>query len=71
VLALLFVKYISDKYTDDYAIITIPPGVSFADMVALKGSPNLGDQLKEMGFTSLDQSTAKLRWTVSLATPFI
>ena len=72
VLVLLFLKYISDKYAGQpYAPLVIPEGSSFADMVALKGSPDLGDQLKEIGFTSLDQSMAKLRWTVSLATPFI
>jgi type I restriction enzyme M protein len=37
VLVLLFIKYVSDKYTGKlYAPITIPEGVSFADMVALK-----------------------------------
>ena len=50
VLALLFVKYISDKYTGEYAEITIPPGASFADMVALKGSSDLGDQLNKKIF---------------------
>ena len=50
VLALLFVKYISDKYTDEYAEITIPPGASFADMVALKGDPELGDKLNKRIF---------------------
>jgi type I restriction enzyme M protein len=39
VLVLLFIKYISDKYAGQaYAPITIPPGASFADMVALKGN---------------------------------
>ena len=34
--ALLFVKYVSDKYASHpCAAITIPPGASFADMVAL------------------------------------
>jgi hypothetical protein len=36
VLVLLFVKYISDRHAGQpYAPITIPPGASFADMVAL------------------------------------
>jgi len=44
VLVLLFVKYISDKYAGQpYAPITIPEGASFADMVALKGNPEIGD----------------------------
>jgi type I restriction enzyme M protein len=38
VLILLFVKYVSDKYAGDpSALIDVPPGGSFADMVALKG----------------------------------
>ena len=37
VLVLLFIKYVSDKYAGvPYAPITIPPGASFKDMVALK-----------------------------------
>jgi hypothetical protein len=36
VLVLLFIKYVSDKYAGvPYAPITIPPGSSFKDMVAL------------------------------------
>ncbi len=48
VLVLLFIKYISDKYAGEpYAQITIPPGASFADMVALKGTPDIGDQINK------------------------
>jgi type I restriction enzyme M protein len=48
VLVLLFVKYISDRYADQpYAPITIPKGASFADMVALKGKPDIGDQINK------------------------
>lgn len=48
VLVLLFVKYVSDKYADAYyAPITIPPGASFKDMVALKGKPDIGDQINK------------------------
>jgi hypothetical protein len=37
VLVLLFIKYVSDKYAGvTYAEITVPPGASFKDMVALK-----------------------------------
>jgi type I restriction enzyme M protein len=43
VLVLLFVKYISDKYAGQpYAPITIPDGASFADMVALKVTTDIG-----------------------------
>jgi type I restriction enzyme M protein len=44
VLVLLFIKYVSDKFAGaPYASITIPPGASFQDMVALKGK---GAQLR-------------------------
>jgi len=48
VLVLLFIKYVSDKYANQpYAPITIPPGASFRDMVALKGKPDIGDQINK------------------------
>ena len=48
VLVLLFIKYVSDKYAGQpYAPITIPPGASFKDMVALKGKPDIGDQINK------------------------
>ncbi len=48
VLVLLFIKYVSDKYAGvPYAPITIPPGAGFKDMVALKGKPDIGDQINK------------------------
>ncbi|MDH0202705.1 type I restriction-modification system subunit M [Comamonas aquatica] len=48
VLVLLFIKYVSDKYAGQpFAPITIPSGASFADMVALKGSTDIGDQINK------------------------
>lgn len=48
VLVLLFIKYVSDKYAGvPYAPITIPKGASFKDMVALKGKPDIGDQINK------------------------
>ena len=48
VLVLLFIKYVSDKYAGQpYAPITIPKGASFKDMVALKGKPDIGDQINK------------------------
>ncbi|HWF62663.1 MAG TPA: type I restriction-modification system subunit M [Nitrospira sp.] len=48
VLVLLFIKYISDKYADvPYASITVPKGAGFKDMVALKGKPDIGDQINK------------------------
>jgi type I restriction enzyme M protein len=48
VLVLLFIKYVSDKYAGQpYAPIVIPPSASFRDMVALKGKPDIGDQINK------------------------
>ncbi len=48
VLVMLFIKYVSDKYAGQpYAPITIPKGASFADMVALKGKPTIGDDINK------------------------
>ena len=44
VLVLLFVRYVSDKYSGKKsADVDIPPGGSFADMVALKGKKEIGE----------------------------
>ena len=54
VLVLLFIKYISDKYANQpYAPITIPAGASFADMVALKGKSDIGDQINKKVISKL------------------
>lgn len=46
VLVLLFVKYISDKYAGQKdALIEVPEGGSFADMVALKGDKEIGEKI--------------------------
>jgi len=48
VLVLLFIKYVSDKFAGQpYAAIVVPPGASFKDMVALKGTPDIGDQINK------------------------
>src|SRR3954462_4614943 len=48
VLVLLFIKYVSDKYAGvPYSPITIPAGAGFQDMVALKGKPDIGDQINK------------------------
>jgi type I restriction enzyme M protein len=48
VLVLLFIKYVSDKYAGvPYAPVTIPEGAGFRDMVALKGKPDIGDQINK------------------------
>lgn len=48
VLVMLFVKYVSDKYAGQpFAPIKIPAGASFADMVKLKGTTNIGDDINK------------------------
>src|SRR5438477_4802341 len=48
VLSLLLIKYVSDKYAGQpYAPIAIPDGAGFRDMVALKGKPDIGDQINK------------------------
>jgi type I restriction enzyme M protein len=49
VLILLFVKYVSDKYAgDSSALIDVPAGGSFADMVAAKGDKEIGDKVNKI-----------------------
>jgi len=49
VLVLLFVKYVSDKYAGQKdALIDVPVGGSFADMVALKGDKEIGDTINKI-----------------------
>lgn len=48
VLVMLFIKYISDKWAGKpYAPITIPDGSSFKDMIALKGTADIGDMINK------------------------
>jgi type I restriction enzyme M protein len=49
VLVLLFVKYVSDKYAGKPdALIEVPQGGSFKDMVALKGDKEIGDKMNKI-----------------------
>ncbi|MGL6161932.1 type I restriction-modification system subunit M [Microbulbifer sp.] len=49
VLTLLFMKYVSDKARDNpYAMIQVPKGAGFDDMVALKGHKEIGDKLNKI-----------------------
>jgi type I restriction enzyme M protein len=54
VLAMLFIKYVSDKYVDiQFAPITIPEGATFQDMVKLKGKPEIGDFVNKKIFAPI------------------
>lgn len=49
ILTLLFVKYVTDKFKGEmYADIEIPEGGSFDDMVALKGTKNIGEDMDKI-----------------------
>jgi type I restriction enzyme M protein len=63
VLFMLFIKYVSDKYadSDDFAPpITIPPGSSFKDMVALTGKPDIGDRINTSIIQPLIDANSRL-----------
>jgi type I restriction enzyme M protein len=56
ILVLLFVKYVSDKYEGkEDALIEVPKGGSFRDMVALKGSKDIGEGINTI-ITNLAQA---------------
>src|SRR3546814_20908838 len=49
VLTLLFMKYVSDKYAGKHgAVIEVPTGGSFADMVKLKGDKEIGEKINKI-----------------------
>ena len=49
VLVLLFVKYVSDKYADKKgALLDVPQGARFADLIALKGDKEIGDKMNKV-----------------------
>src|SRR5712692_8026504 len=49
VLVLLFVKYVSDKYAGQKdALIDVPAGGSFAEMLDARGDPEIGDRMNKI-----------------------
>ncbi len=61
VLSLLFIKYVSDKYAGKpFAPIKIPEGASFRDMVAMKGSKDIGDQVNKYIIAPLANANQQL-----------
>jgi hypothetical protein len=49
ILTLLFMKYVSDKYAGKSdAVIEVPKGGSFADMVNLKGDKEIGEKISKI-----------------------
>jgi type I restriction enzyme M protein len=48
VLSLLFVKYVSDRYSGPSSLLDVPKGGSFSDLVKLKGDPEIGDKVNKV-----------------------
>jgi type I restriction enzyme M protein len=67
VLVLLFVKYVSDKYANDPdALIEVPLGGRFADMVAAKGDKEIGDRINKI-VARLADANDQLKGAITLA----
>ncbi len=67
VLVLLFVKYVSDKYAGDPdALIEVPEGGRFADMMAAKGDKEIGDKLNKI-IARLADANDNLKGAINVA----
>lgn len=67
VLVLLFVKYVSDKYTNAKdALIEVPKGGGFADMVAAKNDKEIGDRINKIIGKLADTNTS-LKGAINVA----
>lgn len=67
VLTLLFVKYISDKYAGvPNAVICVPEGGSFADMVKLKGKKDIGEKINVI-INCLADENEQLKGVINIA----
>ena len=67
VLTLLFVKYVSDKYAaDPSALIEVPLGARFTDMVASKGNKEIGDRINK-GPCKLASANPSLQGAINVA----
>ena len=70
VLTLLFMKYVSDKYSganDEFSEIKVPPGGGFVDMVALKGRKEIGDGINVVIRTLADANDFLLKGVIDQA----
>src|SRR5450631_2991729 len=67
VLVLLFVKYVSDKYAGDpHALIDVPAGGAFSDMVAAKGDKEIGDTINKI-INKLADANDSLKGAINVA----
>lgn len=68
ILTLLFVKYVTDKFKGEkYADITIPEGGSFDDMVLLKNTKNIGEDMDTIIGKLADAEGNQLRGVIDNA----
>ncbi len=67
ILVMLFMKYVSDKAASrpDY-LLDIPAGGSFADMVAVKGNPEIGDKINKI-IARLAETNESLKGAIDVA----
>jgi len=66
VLFMLFIKYVSDKYSysDDFAPpVTIPAGASFKDMLDLRGKDEIGEKINTQVIQKLVDANIRLART--------
>jgi len=67
VLVLLFMKYVSDRYAGDpRALLTVPVGGGFADMVAAKNDKEIGDKINKI-INRLADANEQLKGAINLA----
>ncbi len=67
VLVLLFVKYVSDKYAGQKdALIEVPEGARFADLVLLKQKKNIGEQMNIV-IGKLAEANPQLKGAIDVA----
>ncbi len=67
VLVLLFMKYVSDRYAgDSRALLTVPAGGGFADMVAAKNDKEIGDKINKI-INRLADANEQLKGAINLA----
>ena len=68
ILTLLFVKYVTDKIKGvKYADITVPEGGSFDEMVALKGTKNIGEGMDKVIAKLAEAGNNQLRGVIDNA----
>lgn len=67
VLVLLFMKYVSDRYAGDpRALLTIPAGGGFADMIVAKNDKEIGEKINKI-INRLADANEQLKGAINLA----